>query len=235
MNMYGFHLTDNAAITKNLRHTNWWCRDGGYFCRDNPQLNKVRPRRRPERTTGTDSATDDALTKTQPKGRRPSEKVTIKKSVSAKSSGTNATKSTGKRRMQIYAKGNPNNVVAELNKKYLGNDVPESQPEPDPAAQTNESDASSKPAAIVPVRSSDVDSADGYAGKRLLPTFSQSFPTLLHQFISDCSKSNPDIVQWNTNHTAFNVEIHHPGLPALLLKYFQRMRHLYLTFIFNEV
>ena len=222
--MYGFHLTDNAAITKNLRHTNWWCRDGGYFCRDNPQLNKVRPRRRPERTTGTDNAADIASTKTQPKGRRPNEKVAIKKNVAAKSYATNATKSTGKRRMQIYAKGSPINVVAELNKQYFGTDIPENQSEPpDPAAQTNESDATSKPAATFPVRNSDADWADGYAGKRFLPTFSQSFPTLLHQFISDCSKTNPDIVQWNTDHTAFNVEIHHPGLPALLLKYFQRM------------
>lgn len=33
MNMYGFHLTNNNNTDKQFRHSNWWYRAGGFFCR----------------------------------------------------------------------------------------------------------------------------------------------------------------------------------------------------------
>jgi hypothetical protein len=237
MNMYGFHLTDNAAITKNLRHSNWWCRDGGYFCRDNPQLQKIRPRRRPERSTSIVIAPTIS--------QRPAEKRAIKtvnKDVKETSSRPSSSTQTGKRRVQLYVKGNPSftGKIAELNRKYPP--TRENQPTADPAVAVKASDLSnetSNASVKVPATStkSDEDFFDhpntkydifgDNTRKRFSATLSQSFPKLLHEFISDCAISNPDIVQWNTNHTAFNVEIHHPELPALLLKYFQRTIYIF--------
>ena len=230
MNMYGFHLTDNPEITKSLRHSNWWCREGGHFSRENPQLSKIRPRRRPERTIPVFGTT----TSKRPADKR--EIKTVNKDVKETSSRPSSTTATGKRRVQLYVKGNPSTSVkiADLNIKQSA--THENQTIADPAvSKTIASDVpdvtSNVPAKIPAAKnlvnfdhSHDMDDSYFYSGStKRAPTLSQSFPKLLHQFISDCAISNPDIVQWNTNHTAFNVEIHHPGLPALLLKYFQRM------------
>lgn len=49
------------------------------------------------------------------------------------------------------------------------------------------------------------------------------FPALLHQLIEYGSVMYPDMVAWNITGTSFKIEMHHPHLGGLLLKYFRRM------------
>ena len=230
MNMYGFHLTHNTEITKNLRYSNWWCRDGGYFCRDNPQLIKmIRPRRRPERSTTVAVVAPTGSIRMA--GKRSAKAVN--KDIEEASCRPSTATPSGKRRVQLYVKGNPSlsPKLAELNRKYPATQVNQPITEPAAANVADESYVTSNASAevhniktheaLADHPNATFDIVSGNTRKRL--TLSQSFPALLHRFITICAISNPDIVQWNRSHTAFNVEIHHPELPELLHTYFQRM------------
>jgi hypothetical protein len=199
MNMYGFHLLDK--VDKRSRHTNWWCRSGGYFCRDNPQLHKIRPRRRPERNKNI--FTSEELEQFELIADELDEPNNIKTRRKAKSKSLAATK-----------------IKMEKRTKEKSSDIPKTAITVERSVGQNVSTTSYKKDTTT--HSVVVDFSDDNSYRKLSPTISQQFPALLHQFISDCSVLHPDIVQWNPDHTAFNVEIHHPGLQALLMKYFQR-------------
>jgi hypothetical protein len=146
------------------------------------------------------------------------------------------TASSGKRRVQLYAKSKSpvSSKHAELNKPFVTTGSEEHPIASNDALAQAVAISTDASKVFSKVPSDDMSNHPdakfeiiSNTRKRMWATLSQSFPSLLHTFISDCAVSNPDIVQWNTDHTAFNVEIHHPDLPALLLQYFQRMLFIY--------
>ena len=81
---------------------------------------------------------------------------------------------------------------------------------------------SSNPISGAADKPTDSSSSDSISLRSKGSVIHTEFPALLHRFIDECAVTHPDIVEWNNTFTGFNVEIHHPQLPNLLLKYFRR-------------
>jgi hypothetical protein len=194
MNSYGFFIN---------KSTDWWNLKSGYFCRDNPQLNKILPRPRSTRPTKTDSLESVKVSEKNVKPTDASNSPTFKfADESLLDSMKIAARSTSSSKSQVsmsdkklkQAKGKGSHQAQKSSKRFL-------------EAYSGRKDTATN-------------------GKKLRNrTPHGTFPALLHKFICECSVSHPDVVRWNLNRTAFNVEIHHPTLPKLLSKYFQRKLH----------
>jgi MRG/HSF-type DNA-binding len=201
-----------STLNTNSRHELWWHLKGNYFSRENPQLHKIRPRPRPERHPP------------------PVKETAIPDShVSAEDAST---RFDNQRLYGAIALGKSLELESSLNTQ-LTFDRDSNEDEhvaiAERAPMRPESDATNVPYTGT-TRLTLYDNEDDVDGKLTasiydtafpIPRNPQSFPVLLHKFISECSKSDPDIVQWNTTRSAFNVEIHHPKLSVLLLQYFQ--------------
>lgn len=178
--------------------TDWWSLKSGYFSRDHPQLNKILPRprsTRPIKVQLPDTANVSA------------EKFPPRDESRSPPSDT-ADESLINR---------PKNSVRSSS-------VPKSLPMTSDVKKKPSVDMESRPARKVSKRALDaVSKKEAAAAKKSRNRIPHgTFPELLHQFVCECSLSNPDVVRWNSNRTAFNVEVHHPALPNLLSKYFQR-------------
>lgn len=191
MNSYGFFIN---------KSTDWWNLNSGYFCRDNPQLNKILPRPRSSRSTKSEAAEFINVLAPLEKG-SPSDSSNSPAFETANESSVDSGEAPGITSLSSQSQ------LKKSDKKLKRSKGKESH-------QTRKAtkralDAVSKKEATAPKRS-----------RSRMPH--GTFPELLHKFICECSVSHPDVVSWNSNRTAFNVEIHHPTLPNLLSKYFQR-------------
>jgi hypothetical protein len=204
MNLYGFFID---------KSTDWWNLKSGYFCRDNPQLNKILPRPRSTRPTYTDSSESFNFSAKNITSRDRTNASAFKTTDESLLDATRNPARSSASSKAVLSKGEKNLKMKRTNEKE--------------SCQTRT--ISKRVVEAVPGK----DSTTSTKKKPLIRTLQGPFPELLHKFICECSVSHPDVVKWNSNRTAFNVEIHHPTLPKLLSKYFQRKFFGSLSFFFS--
>lgn len=175
-----------------------WSRQDDIFHRDRPQdLVNVRPRRRESKPRL--SRSQKAIkAKLLAKSSKPTPATSFpgRKNVGSQSSSCQKKSSVSIERMSSSSYGRPKSPI----------------PSEESITQASE---------CIHARGVEA-SEEEYIGKESSKGSLLEFPEMLHRFIEDCSATHPDVAVWNSTHTAFNVEMHHPLLRGLLLRYFRR-------------
>lgn len=182
------------------KSTDWWNLKSGFFCRDNPQLKKILPRPRniakEKMLVSPTTSINESIAIPASCKDNPPDKSTVGNLLGRETSDE----------LLVEPAENP------TSRPLLTKNVPKTN--------TKESRRSGK--TTKRVLDSVNEKYSAAAKKRRNRAPHGAFPELLHKFICECSVSHPDVVCWNANRTAFNVQIHHPTLPKLLPRYFQR-------------
>jgi hypothetical protein len=205
MNAYGFFINKSS---------DWWNLKSGYFRRDSPELKKILPR--PRSSSRVKDSTDTETTGSVPEKVSTSEPRTSNTGSSVSNNLVVAAVLVATSRPEdSLSKSAPPMLEENSRKEAMLEENSRKEVE-----VTEQSTRRGARRAWLPIFDEPTSDDDLFVLNKKMRA--GLFPGLLHLFICECSASHPDVVMWNSDRTAFNVETHHPTLPLLLSKYFHR-------------